>query len=166
MGPAAALQSCSGPRPACLSGSQGPSPTVLRVLSLGSPMGPSPGFSSRQWRRQLTGQPGTDPGRPSGWWSRGLLRVCMCVISVHIYAKGAAQAVQLPEAEARPPEPLSVQGAGCGAAGQGQGLGLACSASTYLLNTSSCWAVTFPSRPRLLEQKSLGPPHSPASGQS
>lgn len=56
--------------------------------------------------------------------------------------------------------------AGCGAAGQGQGLGLACSASTYLLNTSSCWAVTFPSRPRLLEQKSLGPPHSPASGQS
>lgn len=161
MGPAAALQSCSGPRPACLSGSQGPSPTVLRVLSLGSPMGPSPGFSSRQWRRQLTGQPGTDPGRPSGWWSRGLLRVCMCVISVHIYAKGAAQAVQRQEAEARPPSPCPCRAQDAGLQGKARGW-----ASTYLLNTSSCWAVTFPSRPRLLEQKSLGPPHSPASGQS
>lgn len=79
----------------------------------------------------------------------GLLRVCVCVLSVRIYAKGAVLPVRLLPVEVGP-APLTTQGTGCGA--------VECSFCTCPLNASARWAVTFPACPPLLEQKSVGPP--------
>lgn len=162
MGPAAALHSCSGPRTTCLSGSRGPSPTVLRVLSLGSPMGPSTGFSSRQWRRQLTGQPWDGP------WETVWLVVPGAPTCVHVCAQRPHLCKRCSARGQRhgSRSPCLCRAQDAGLEGKARSWAVECLSSKYLLNTSSWWAVTFPSRPRLPEQKSLGHPHSPASGQS
>lgn len=73
---------------------------------------------------RLTGQPWDRPRDRVGRWSRGA-RVCVvCVLSVRIYAKGAALPVRLQVVEAQRPVPPTMQGTECGAGGQGQGPGL------------------------------------------
>ena len=84
-------------------------------------------------------------------------RVCACVCSV----SASMQNVQLQ----RPVPDCAGHRTG-GLEGKARGRAVECSSSRYLLNTSSCWAVTFPSCPRLLEQKSLGPPVSLASARA
>lgn len=118
MGPAATLHSCSGSRPACL-GHRDPRPPCE---------GPLFGESDGTFHRLLF----TSEEEAAHWPALGqalgdhlvggpvgLLRVCVCVLSVRIYAKGAAQPVQLRVVEAQQPEPLTMQGTECGAVGQG-----------------------------------------------
>lgn len=93
--------------------------------------------------------------------------VCACVCS----ASTSMQKVQRSLCSARRQRhgrwsPCLCRAQDAGLEGKARGWAVEYSSSKCLLNTSSWWAVTFPSRPQLLEQKSLGPPHSPASGQS
>lgn len=115
---------------------------------------------------RLTGQPWDRPRDRVGRWSRGA-RVCVvCVLSVRIYAKGAALPVRLQVVEAQRPVPPDYAGHRMWGWRARPGAGtVECSSSKYLLNTS-CWAANFPSCPQLLEQKSLGALFSPASGRS
>lgn len=75
----------------------------------------------------------------------------MCVLSVRIYAKGAALPVRL-RAVGVGPVPRTPQGEECGAGA------VECSFCRCLLNTSSHGAVTSPAGPLLLERKSWGRP--------
>lgn len=159
----------------CLSGSRGPSPTVLKVLSLAVVVVVVRGSDGTFNRASLhvggsggpLASPGTDPGRPFSRWSRGApacVRVCVCS------ASASMQTVPCGVCSSRgwrpsSPGPLARQGLGYGLrARPWAGLWDAPPPHTCLVPP----LVGFdpPSCPQLLEQESLGRPLSPASGRS